>query len=144
MKKLILLSILFIVGCDSPTEDNETNEIIGFWNAIEIRRTNNLDGFIDFTDENHYYKFVFNQDGSMSGENGDLDSQNNFIISSSIGTWILNNANQITITSSNTETGSEFSYSYYFTLNNNSLILSTVENYEHGVTDGMYFICQRD
>ena len=144
MKKLLLLSILFIVGCDNPTEDNETNEIIGSWNAIEIRRTNNLDGFIDFTDENHYYKFVFNQDGSMSGENGDLDSQNNLIISSSIGTWIINNSNQITITQANTETDNEFSYSYYFILNNNSLILSTVENYEHGVTDGMYFICQRD
>ena len=80
----------------------------------------------------------------MTGENGDLDSQNNLVISSSIGIWTINNSNQITITSTNTEAGSEFSYSYYFTLNNNSLILSTVENYAHGVTDGIYFICQKE
>ena len=138
IRRLIIL--LLIVGCDSPTENNETNSIIGFWNAIEIRRTNNLEGFINLTDENYYYKFLFNQDSSMFAQNCDLDGT----ITASTGTYTVSNSNQIIITNTNTETGNDFSYSYYFILNNNSLILSTVENYEHGVTDGMYFICQKD
>ena len=139
MKKLLILALLFW-GCDSPTDNNETNSIIGSWNAIEIRRTNNLEGFMNLTDENYYYKFLFNQDSSMFALNCDLDGTT----TASTGTWKVSNSNQIIITNTYTEAGNDFSYSYYFILNNNSLILSTIENYEHGVTDGMYFICQKE
>ena len=45
IRRLIIL--LFIVGCDSRTENNETNSIIGFWNAIEIKTARNRFLFIE-------------------------------------------------------------------------------------------------
>ena len=69
MKKLILLSILLIVGCDNSTEpeaSSDTTSIIGTWSVIEIKRTTNSEGFISIADENHFMTYIFNSDGSMS------------------------------------------------------------------------------
>ena len=72
----------------------------------------------------------------------DCDNVEEVVISSYTGIW-MNNNNQIIYIGQN-ENEKEITVIWYFTLNEEILILSNIENYEHGITNGMYLILEKE
>ena len=176
MKKVILLAIVLIVGCDSPTETKdcsgvvggnavedcagicngntpEENCLIGSWKSTESKLTYNSEATINISTENEYYLYVFNLNDSATytssqslattSTNDEIDSNvEEFMISIYSGTWMVNN-NQIVFEGYNETNGKSMSVNWYYNLNNDILILSNIEKYEHGVTDGLYITFQK-
>ena len=141
MKKLLLIALL-IVGCDNPSGSGNTDTIIGIWSLTEIKRTNNGEGFIDIVDESHYWQWTFSSDGSFRSEEYDDGAEE-----TSVGEWSITNSNELTIIFQVDDPDSddiiEHNILLNYTLDTNTLIISNIEEYEHGVTDGMYFTFQK-
>ena len=88
MKKLILLSIILIVGCDNSTESEEIDSLIGSWEWMHSKITTFenerlIDGqtytipestFVNLPDTNNFRLLTFNEEktfimsGKMNGE----------------------------------------------------------------------------
>ena len=135
MKKLLLIALL-IVGCENHAGSSNTDSLIGTWSMTEIQRTNNGEGFINISDENHYWILTFNSDGSFRWEEYDNGAEQ-----TSVGEWSIANSNELTL--SPVYDSDHDDIILYYTLNTNTLIISYFEAYEHGVTDGMYITFQR-
>ena len=127
--------------------------LIGSWKSTEVHMTSNSEGTIHLSNENEYYLYSFNSDGTVNFISSQLEisfcpeevldcNSEEVIISSSTGIWIKNN-NQIIYTGQN-ENGEQYTSIWFCTLNENILILSNIENYEHGITNGMYLILEKE
>ena len=80
---------------------------------------------------------------STTSTNDEIDSNvEEFMSSIYSGTWMINN-NQIVFEGYNETNDKSMSVNWYYNLNNDILILSNIEEYEHGVTDGTYWTFQR-
>ena len=166
MKKVILLAIVLIVGCDSPTETKdcsgvvggnavedcagicngntpEENCLIGSWKSTESKLTYNSEATINISTENEYYLYVFNSDGTGNYTSSQTLNEESFMIKYYTGTWMINN-NQLVFEGQDVINGQPIVSNWYFNLNENILILSNIENYEHGVTNGIYLILEKE
>ena len=154
MKKLLLI-VLLIVGCDKdPTASTDCAGVVGgsavedclvgSWKSTESKITYNLEGTINISTENVYHLYVFNLDGSANYSSSQSLTSNaeEFMISTYSGTWVVNN-NQIVFEGYNETNDKSISVTWHYNLNNDILILSNIENYEHGVTDGSYITFQK-
>ena len=147
MKRILLIALL-VVGCvlTERTENNHNDTIVGTWSLIEVNRTTIVGDLVEATtettDENHYSTYIFSSDGSYQSESYD-DGE----VDTGIGEWSITNSNQLTIitqvNNQNSDIITEFIISYYFSLDINTLILSSIEDYEHGITHGMVFTYQK-
>ena len=130
--------------------------LVGSWKSTEVHMTYNSEGTIHLSNENEYYLYVFNSDGtgsfiqsglsitSCAEDNLDCDNVEEVIFSSYPGIWMNNNNNKILFEYQNINNGNTIVTSWYFNLNENILILSNIENYEHGITNGMYLILEKE
>ena len=117
--------------------------LVGSWKSTESKLTYNLEGTINISNENEYYLYVFNSDGTGNYTSSQSTTPNEFMISLYTGTWIVNN-NQIVYEGQNIINGNTIVTSWYFNLNEEILILSNIENYEHEITNGMYLILEKE
>ena len=117
--------------------------LVGSWKSTEVHMTYNSEGIIHLSNENEYYLYVFNSDGTGDFISSQSTTPNEFMISFYRGTWIVNN-NQIVYEGQNIINGNTTDTSWYFNLNEEILILSNIENYEHGITNGMYLILEKE
>ena len=145
MKKLLLI-LLLIVGCEEPTEPEDCaveDCLVGSWKSTESKLTYNLEGTINISTENEFYSYVFHSDGTGIYTNSQASgNEGAFMIMYYTGTWMINN-NQLVYEGQNVSNGQPIVSNWYFNLNEDILILSNIENYEHDVTDGFYFTFQK-
>ncbi len=144
MRKLLIIALL-IVGCDNPSGSGNTDTIIGTWSLTEVKRTYNGEGFINISDENHYWILTFSSDGSFRWEEYDYTAFGSE--ETLAGEWSIANSNEFTMITQVDDPDHDEIIEYtdimYYTLNTNTLIISNIEEYEHGVTDGTYWTFQR-
>ena len=116
--------------------------LVGSWKSTESKMTYNLEGTINISNEIEYYLYVFNSDGTGNYTSSQSVNQEAFMISYYTGTWMINN-NQLVYEGQNVSNGQPIVSNWYFNLNEDILILSNIENYEHGVTNGFYCTFQK-
>ena len=86
MKKLILLSILFIAGCDNNSTQSSVNPLVGIWEVSEITMT--VEGTtitMELNDPTLYMgptTYIFGADGVLS-----TTSVSSYGTESNTGTW---------------------------------------------------------
>ena len=126
--------------------------IVGNWISTESGMTSVPESDINLSNENTYSYFNFNQDGTATWGNSSLSQQaceidldcdeEPPIITSSTGSCEIIDSKAILCSGQNID-GEETMLGGYFVVNNNTLTFSSIENYEHGVTNGFYIIYQR-
>ena len=116
MKKLLLLSILLIVGCDKNSTGSNINPIVGIWEWVSTTNTiqDYHQGSITETLANNDLDviYTFNQDGAYIY--GEMD-----------GTWTTNSNTLILLSNGD-------SNEYDYSINNNTLLISytsTIDTY---------------
>ena len=141
----LLLIVLLIVGCDNPSGSGNTDTIIGTWSLTEVKRTYNGEGFIGIADESYYIIFTISSDGSFRWEEYDYTGFGSE--ETLAGEWSIANSNEFTMITQVDDPDHDEIIEYtdimYYTLDTNTLIISNIEEYEHGVTDGTYWTFQR-
>ena len=110
MKKLILLSILLIVGCKDNSTGSNTNPIVGVWEWVSTTNTiqDYHQGSITETLTNNDLEttYTFNQDGT-------------YIYGEMEGTWTTNSNALILLSNGD-------SNEYDYSINNNTLLISYI------------------
>ena len=145
MKKLLLIALL-IVGCgDKNSTESSVHPLVGVWSLTEVKRTYNGEGFIGIADESYYIIFTISSDGSFRWEEYDYTGFGSE--ETLAGEWSIANSNEFTMITQVDDPDHDEIIEYtdimYYTLDTNTLIISNIEEYEHGVTDGMYFTFQK-
>ena len=131
MKKLILLSILFIVGCDNSTESS-VDPLVGVWEGTEMTVSNDEMSetyqLNDPTSDLGTITYIFGADGIYSNT-----SVSSYGTESDSGTW-SSTGGKLTLMD-----GDNYTEVIDLTISGNTLTLSFVED---GVTFTATFIRQ--
>ena len=132
MKKLILLSILFIVGCEesTPTESS-VHPLVGIWNVTEITMTLGSVSQTITLEGNDSATIIFGENNTAS-ITSTIDSES----SADSGTWSVTGS-YITVISSDADTEI-----WTYSISGNILIL-IIEETEDGVTMELEYKCEK-
>ena len=135
MKKLILLSILFIAGCDNNSTQSSVNPLVGIWNGSEMTiimlGTTVTTELNDPTSDIGTITYIFGADGVFT-----TTSVTSFGTVSDNGTW-SSTGGKLTLM------GNEETSVLDFTISGNTLTMNSEDN-EDGIpmTITMTFIRQ--
>ena len=126
MKKLMILSILFIAGCDNNSTQSSVNPLVGIWEASEM--TMSIEGMAitielnDPTSDIGTVTYIFGADGVFT-----TTSVSSYGTESENGTWSSTGGKLTLIDIDDEETSV-----YDFTISGNTLTLTGEDN-EDGI-----------
>ena len=138
MKKIIhnlsiFILILFLSNCDSPTENENTHELVGSWNWIQSSFTTGSDVDIQVPDDDNYQVLTFNQDGVFTFLGLELGEE-----LTGNGTWTTN-GNTLEIKQYVSESDGEWTSMFNYSITNNILTMTmTTEGDVTTITEMKY------